>query len=137
LYKDALFDEDVLKNFMSFIAKAKKNATKPETKQTLQELEEKFTECAAAGMENVNATKKAAKAKTRAARRVARKNVEREESEEEEEEEEIDEASDPEEDDEEVDEENRPANVQIVKSDATTKRRSGRSRSTRSAAVSA
>ena len=134
LYKDALFDEDVLKNFMSFIAKAKKNATKPETKQTLQELEEKFTECAAAGMENVNATKKAAKAKTRAARRVARKNVEREESEEEEE---NDEASDPEEDDEEVDEENRPANVQIVKSDATTKRRSGRSRSTRSAAVSA
>ncbi|KAK1744873.1 condensin complex subunit 1 [Skeletonema marinoi] len=128
LYKDALFDEDVLKNFMSFIAKAKKNATKPETKQTLQELEEKFTECAAAGMENVNASKKAARAKKRAAHRVARKKVEWDESEEEE----NAEASDPEpEDFEEVDEENRPANAQPVKSErsSTTKRRSGRSRS--------
>jgi len=128
LYKDALFDEDVLKNFMSFIAKAKKNATKPETKQALQELEEKFTECAAAGMENVNASKKAARAKKRAARRVARKKVEWDESEEEE----NAEASDPEpEEFEEVDEENRPANAQPVKSErsSTTKRRSGRSRS--------
>ncbi|KAL7500027.1 hypothetical protein ACHAWT_007982 [Skeletonema menzelii] len=127
LYKDALFDEDVLKNFMSFIAKAKKNATKPETKQTLQELEEKFTECAAAGMENVNASKKAARAKKRAARRVARKKVEWEESDEEE----NAEASEPEpEEYEEVDEENRPANSQAVKSEksSTTKRRSGRSR---------
>ena len=128
LYKDALFDEDVLKNFMSFIAKAKKNATKPETKQTLQELEEKFTECAAAGMENVNASKKAARAKKRAARRVARKKVEWEESDEEE----NAEASDPEpEEYEEVDEENRPANSQVAKSEksSTSKRRSGRSRS--------
>lgn len=128
LYKDALFDEDVLKNFMYFIAKAKKNATKPETKQTLQELEEKFTECAAAGMENVNASKKAARAKKRAARRVARKKVEWEESDEEENAEASE--SEPEEY-EERDEENRPANVQAVKSEksSTAKRRSGRSRS--------
>jgi len=126
LYKDSLFDEDVLKNFMSFIAKAKKNATKPETKQTLQELEDKFTECAAAGMENVNASKKASKAKKRAARRVARKKVEWEQSDEED----NAEASEPDEFDE-LDEENRPANTQAVKSEksSTTKRRSGRSRS--------
>ena len=128
-YFAMLFSKAYLVNYVMLnrlLRPAKKNATKPETKQTLQELEEKFTECAAAGMENVNASKKAARAKKRAAKRVARKKVEWEQSDEEDD----DEASEPEEF-EEVDEENRPANVQAVKSEksSTTKRRSGRSRS--------
>ena len=72
LYKDSLFDEDVLKNFMSVVSKAKKN-TKLDTKVAIEELEEKLNEYAAAGLENVNASKKAARAKKRAAKRVARK----------------------------------------------------------------
>lgn len=72
LYKDALFDEDVLRNFMSVVSKAKKN-TKLDTKVAIEELEEKLNEYAAAGLENVNASKKAARAKKRAAKRVARK----------------------------------------------------------------
>ena len=129
LYKDALFDDDVLKNFMSFISKAKKNASKPETKQTLQELEEKFTEQAAAGMENVTASKKAAKAKKRAARRVARKKVEWEESDEEDEAELSEEEQ--EEEFQELDEENAPPNSKgAVKSEKSSvlKTRSSRSR---------
>ncbi|KAL7445188.1 hypothetical protein ACHAXH_009750 [Discostella pseudostelligera] len=72
LYKDSLFDEDVLKNFLSVVSKAKKN-TKLDTKVTIEELEEKLNEYAAAGLENVNASKKAARAQKRAAKRVARK----------------------------------------------------------------
>lgn len=72
LYKDSLFDEDVLRNFMSVVSKAKKN-TKLDTKATIEELEEKLNEFAATGLENVNASKKAARAKKRAAKRVARK----------------------------------------------------------------
>ena len=84
LYKDALFDEDVLKNFMSLLTKAKKNS-KPDTKDSLEELENKLNEHSAAGLENVKAGKKAARAKVRAAKRVARKK-ELEESEDDEEE---------------------------------------------------
>jgi condensin complex subunit 1 len=72
LYKDALFDDDVLKNFMSVVSKAKKN-TKLDTKDTIEELETKLNEHAAAGMENVKASNKAARAKKRAAKRVAKK----------------------------------------------------------------
>lgn len=70
LYKDSLFDEDVLRNFMSVVSKAKKN-TKLDTKITIEELEEKLNEYAVAGLENVNASKKAARAKKRAAKRIA------------------------------------------------------------------
>jgi condensin complex subunit 1 len=72
LYKDALFDDDVLQNFMSVVSKAKKN-TKLDTKDTIEELENKLNEHAAAGMENVKASNKALRAKKRAAKRIARK----------------------------------------------------------------
>jgi condensin complex subunit 1 len=72
LYKDALFDEDVLRNFLSVVSKAKKN-TKLDTKDTIEELEKKLTDQAGEGMENVKASNKALRAKKRAAKRVARK----------------------------------------------------------------
>merc|ERR1711862_47739 len=104
LYKDALFDEDVLKNFMSVLTKAKKNS-KLDTKDSLEELENKLNEHSAAGLENIKAGKKAARAKARAAKRVARKK-EWEESDEEE----LSEVS--ERHDLESDEENQPENQQ-------------------------
>jgi condensin complex subunit 1 len=118
LYKDALFDEDVLKNFMTVLTKAKKNG-KPESKDAIQELENKLNEHAADGMENVKANKKAQRAKARAAKRAQKKAEYEGESEGEESIPEIDE----------MDEENIPVNV--VKSEPATKgsRRSGRSRS--------
>ena len=100
LYKDALFDEDVLKNFMTVVSKAKKNS-KLDTKDTIEELENKLNEHAAAGMENVKASNKALRAKKRAAKRVSKKK-EWEESDEEKE-------SEPEEEDQ-LDEENHPVN---------------------------
>lgn len=72
LYKDALFDEDVLKNFMSVVSKAKKN-TKLDTKDTIEELESKLNEHAAAGMDNELANKKAKRAQKRVVKRKARK----------------------------------------------------------------
>lgn len=105
LYKDALFDEDVLKNFMSVVSKAKKN-TKLDTKDVIEELENKLNDTAAAGMENVKASNKAQRAKKRAAKRVQRKKEWEEESEPEE--------SEPEEvDDMEFEDgaENQPANM--------------------------
>ncbi|KAL7465779.1 hypothetical protein ACHAXS_006100 [Conticribra weissflogii] len=115
LYKDALFDEDVLKNFMSVLTKAKKNI-KIDSKDALQELEEKFTEHAAAGRENVNASKKAQRAKARAAKREARTKKE------------WDGDSDEEASAEETDEENRPENIMKVTPSENTKRKSSRSR---------
>mmetsp|Transcript_1590 Transcript_1590/g.3412 ORF Transcript_1590/g.3412 Transcript_1590/m.3412 type:complete len:1390 (+) Transcript_1590:152-4321(+) len=123
LYKDALFDEDVLKNFMSVVSKAKKN-TKLDTKDALEELENKLNENAAAGMENVKASKKAARAKKRAAKRVARKK-EWEESDEEE-------MSEPEPEDFEDDEENQPENMNAPPvEEKAAKTRSGRSNRSR------
>ena len=120
VYKDALFDEDVLKNFMSVVTKAKKNA-KLETKDTLQELEDKLNEHAAAGLENMKANKKAQRAKVRAAKRAARKKVEWEG--------ESDEAEALSENDE-ADEENVPENIMKVSTAAKRgSRRSNRSRS--------
>lgn len=123
LFKDALFDEDVLKNLMTVLTKAKKNA-KPESKDAIQELENKFNEHAATGMENVKASKKAAKTKARAAKRRAQKKEYEGESDEEESVADMDE----------MDEENIHDNV--VKppptSESKSKRRSGRNRSTQS-----
>jgi condensin complex subunit 1 len=118
LFKDALFDEDVLKNFMAVLTKAKKNA-KPESKDAIQELENKLNEHAAAGMENVKASKKAAKSKARAAKRAAQKKVYEGESEGEESVADMDE----------FDEENIHENVQPPPSATKGKRRSGRTRS--------
>jgi len=120
LYKDALFDEDVLKNFITVLSKAKKNA-KPESKDAIQELENKLNEHAATGMENVKANKKAQRAKARAAKRAAQKKVEYEgESEEEESVADLDD----------MDEENIPENVvRSPPAEKQSKRRSGRTRS--------
>lgn len=129
LYKDALFDEDVLKNFMSVVSKAKKNS-KLETKDTIQELEDKLNENAAAGLENVKANKKAQRAKARAAKRVAhKKKVQEWEGESEGEEDKQSEA----EMEDEADEENVSGNIQPPADGEGTKRRSGRS--SRSSAV--
>ncbi|KAL7485181.1 hypothetical protein ACHAW6_010781 [Cyclotella cf. meneghiniana] len=120
LYKDALFDEDVLKNFITVLSKAKKNA-KPESKDAIQELENKLNEHAATGMENVKANKKAQRAKARAVKRAAQKKKEYEgESEEEESVADLDD----------MDEENIPENVvRSPPAEKQSKRRSGRSRS--------
>lgn len=93
LYKDALFDEDVLKNFMNVINKAKKN-TKLDTKDAIEELESKLADAGVAGLDNERADAKAKKAKKRAAKRKAKKKEWEEEEEEEQssdEEEEVDE----------------------------------------------
>ena len=60
LYKDALFDEDVLKNFMNVINKAKKN-TKLDTKDAIEELESKLADAGVAGLDNERADAKAKK----------------------------------------------------------------------------
>ena len=122
LFKDALFDEDVLKNFMAVLAKAKKTS-KPESKDAIQELENKLNEHAAAGMENVKASKKAAKSKARAAKRAAQKKEYEGESEEEESIADFNE----------MDEENIDDNVPPP-SETKEKRRSGRARSRKVAA---
>mmetsp|Transcript_10234 Transcript_10234/g.30019 ORF Transcript_10234/g.30019 Transcript_10234/m.30019 type:complete len:1354 (-) Transcript_10234:200-4261(-) len=72
LYKDALHDEDVKRNFASILSKAKKSA-KPELKQGLDEFESKINEQAEVGMENKIAGEKAAKAKARASKRMGRR----------------------------------------------------------------
>ena len=72
LYKDALHDDEVKKNFVSIITKAKKLA-KPELKQILEEFENKLKEQAAIGLENEVAGEKAARAKARAKRGTRRK----------------------------------------------------------------
>ena len=122
LFKDALFDEDVLKNFMTVLTKAKKNA-KPESKDAIQELENKFNDTAATGMENVKASKKAAKTKARAAKRRAQKKEYEGESDEEESVADMDE----------MDEENIHHNVvKPPSSESKNNRRSRRTRSTQS-----
>ena len=74
LYKDALFDEDVKRNFASILSKAKKFA-KPEMKQALDEFESKMDEEAELGMENKLAGEKAAKAKALASKRSSRRRL--------------------------------------------------------------
>ena len=72
LYKDALFDEEVKKSFLSILSKAKKFA-KPELKQALDEWETKLNEHAELGMENQVAGEKAARARAKASKRAGRK----------------------------------------------------------------
>lgn len=71
LYKDTLFDEDVLKHFMSIVSKTKKFA-KPELKQYIEEWEEKLKKQSEMGVENVEADKKAERAKRQATKRSLR-----------------------------------------------------------------
>jgi condensin complex subunit 1 len=72
LYKDALFDEDIMKSFASVVTKAKK-FMKPEMREFLEEWEAKLNELAELGAENEAAGEKAARAKVRASKRAARK----------------------------------------------------------------
>ena len=72
LYKDALFDEEVKKSFLSILSKAKKFA-KPELKQALDEWETKLNEHAELGMENQLAGEKAARARSQASKRASRR----------------------------------------------------------------
>jgi len=51
LYKDALFDEDVMKNFLVIVTKAKK-LSKPELKEFIDEWEVKLKENSASALEN-------------------------------------------------------------------------------------
>jgi len=77
LYKDALFDEDVLRNFLSIVTKTKKFA-KPELKEYLEEWEDKLKEQSERGLEDEEANKKAECTKKRAARRTAQKDCDEE-----------------------------------------------------------
>lgn len=61
LYKDALFNEDVKKLFLTIVTKAKKQA-KPESRQSLDEWEKKINETAEIEAENEAVGQKAAKA---------------------------------------------------------------------------
>lgn len=62
VYKDALFDEDVKKNFFSVVSKTKKSA-KPELKTVLEEYENRLSESAQIGAEDAAASKRATKSK--------------------------------------------------------------------------
>ncbi len=62
LYKDALCNEDVKKQFLVIVGKAKKSA-KPESRQFLDDWEKKISETAAIEAENEAVGQKAAKAK--------------------------------------------------------------------------
>jgi condensin complex subunit 1 len=72
LYKDALFDEDVMKNFSSIVSKAKKFA-KPEMKEFVQDWETKLNEFSQVGLENELAGKKALKSKSKAAKKKVKR----------------------------------------------------------------
>jgi len=71
LYKDAIHDDDVKRNFSSILSKAKKFA-KPELKQALEEFERKLNEEAQVGLENENADERTKKARARASKKVGR-----------------------------------------------------------------
>jgi condensin complex subunit 1 len=71
LYKDALFDDDVMKNFMSLVTKTKKFA-KPELKQQIEEWESKLVEQSEMGLENKVAGDKAKEAIRKSSRRQAK-----------------------------------------------------------------
>jgi len=72
LYKDAIHDDDVKRNFSSILSKAKKFA-KPELKQALEEFERKLNEEAQVGLENENADERAnLKSRARASKKVGR-----------------------------------------------------------------
>lgn len=70
-YKDSLFDEDVLRNFMAIVIKTKKFA-KPEMKQYLEEWEGKLKEHSELGLEDERANRNAEHEKMRVAQRSGR-----------------------------------------------------------------
>jgi condensin complex subunit 1 len=71
LYKDALFEEEVKRHFLTIISKTKKFA-KPELKQALEEFERKIDEQSVLGVDNKRAGENAVLAKARASRRGVR-----------------------------------------------------------------
>lgn len=73
LYKDALFDEEVKKSFLSIVVKAKKFA-KPDLKGHLEEWEEKLNDHCVIGQENEDIGQRALRAKVKAARRAGKRN---------------------------------------------------------------
>jgi condensin complex subunit 1 len=77
LYKDALFDEDVLRNFLSIVTKTKKFA-KPELKEALEEWETKLKLQADMGLEDEEANRKAEHTKKRVTRHSEQKEIEEE-----------------------------------------------------------
>jgi condensin complex subunit 1 len=117
LYKDALFDEDVKKNFAAVVTKAKK-FMKPEMRQFLEEWEAKLNESAGLGAENQAADEKAARAKAQASKRAARKKKQAKmlDAVEEDEDEEPDELEFDGEDDCSVDKENTPVSTRKPRS---------------------
>ena len=74
LYKDALFDDDVMKSFMSLVTKTKKFA-KPELKQQIEEWESKLVEQSEMGLENKVAGDKAKEAIRKSSRRQAKNSM--------------------------------------------------------------
>jgi len=72
LYKDALFDEDIFKSFSSIVVKTKKNTSKQEMKDILEEWEKKLNEHSETSMEDQVASNQAERSKRRVARRVAK-----------------------------------------------------------------
>jgi condensin complex subunit 1 len=72
MYKDALYDEEVKKCFLSIAMKAKKNI-KPDIKVCLEEFESKLSEYSLLGQENQAVGEKAKRAKKKAARRAVNK----------------------------------------------------------------
>jgi len=73
-YKDALFDEDVFKSFMSILTKSRKFASAA-IKDVLDDWEKKLSSENADGVEDFNAAKKAERAKERAAKREKNKEM--------------------------------------------------------------
>ena len=72
LYKDALFDEEVKKSFVTIVSKAKKFA-KPEMKECLEDWETKLGDFSLLGQENEVATQKAIRSKKKAVRRAVKR----------------------------------------------------------------
>lgn len=70
-YKDSLFDDDVLRNFMAIVTKTKKFA-KPEMKQCLEEWESKLKTHSEMGLEDERANRNAEQEKVRVAKRSGR-----------------------------------------------------------------
>ena len=71
-YKDALFDEDVKKSFMSVISKTKKCA-KPELKTVLEDYETKISESASLGAEDAAADEQAARVKSKRKKKATKR----------------------------------------------------------------
>jgi condensin complex subunit 1 len=73
VFKDALYDEEVKKCFLSIVMKAKKTM-KSDMKLCLEEFESKLSEYSLIGQENQAVGEKAKRAKKKAVRRAAKRN---------------------------------------------------------------